>query len=253
MNKYLVVIASYNDWRQDFYETYTRKHNKNYCLKHNFEYIELNHNDIGQGFRGVPTWNKFYNILQMSNSFKDGDIVTHLDADMAIKDDSVSLETSKSFAYAIDSCNTHCMGMYTIRVNEWSINLLKNILSEDRYQKLKDKITIGSMNEQSSFWQIFREQASWYSLAGIQRHSWIPFLLMKNWGWHSGYNEDTVYSLQELYKHVEIMPTTWNVTHIPQEDGEDKFYMIPTRLEDTTIRHFAGGRRWRIEYFNENL
>ena len=72
---------------------------------------------------------------------------------------------------------------------------------------------------------------------------------MKHWGWHSEVNEDTMYTLQELYQHVEIFPTTWNVTHIPLEDGQDKFYMIPTRPEDTIIRHFAGGRQWRKEYF----
>jgi hypothetical protein len=251
MKKYLVVLAAYDDWRQDFYEQYTKINNKKYCLKHNFEYIEFNKENVGDIFRNSFVWNKFYNIQKMVNDsfFKFGDIITQLDADMAIFDHSVSLETSKSFAYAIDSCNTHCMGMSTIHLNNWSYKLIQNILSEDRYKKLNDKITTGSMGEQSSFWHIFTEQASWYSLAGIQRHSWIPFPLMKHWGWHSEVNEDTIYTLQELYQHVEIFPTIWNVTHLPPEDGEDKFYMIPTRSEDTIIRHFAGGRQWRKEYF----
>jgi len=253
MKKYFIVIASYEDWRQDFFEKYTRANNKKYCLKHNFEYIECN--NIKQAFRNSLVWTKFYNIQQLikDNFIKEGSIVTQIDADMAIADHSVSLQTSKSFAYAIDSCNTHCLGMYTLSINDWSYNLIENILSEDRYQRLNNKITVGSVGELSSFWHIFTEQASWYSLAGIQRHSWTPFILMKNWGWHSDYNQDTVYSLQELYKHVEILPTTWNVTHIPIEDGDDKFYMIPTKPEDTIIRHFAGGRKWRKEYFNENF
>lgn len=251
MNKYLIVIAAYDDWRQEFYATYTRPHNKQYCLKHNFEYLELSKNDIGNGFRNVPTWNKFSSILDLINNktIKHGDIITHIDADMCIKDDSISIHCNKSFAYAVDSCNTHCMGMYSILVNDWSYELLNNILCEKRYNKFKDKVTTGSMNEQSSFWEIFREQASWYSLAGIQRHSWTPFILMKHWGWHSDKNEDIIYSLNELYQHVEILPTCFNVTHIPVEDGQDKFYMIPTRQEDTVIRHFAGGRQWRKEYF----
>ena len=113
----------------------------------------------------------------------------------------------------------------------------------------KDFKTIGSMNETSSFWEIFREQASWYSLAGIQRHSWIPFSLMPHYGWHSGHTEDAMYSFEELYKNVEILDTNWNVTHIPEEDGEDQFYMLPTRKEDVIVRHFAGGRAWRKDYF----
>jgi hypothetical protein len=253
MKKYLIVVAAYTDWRQEFYEKYTRNNNKKYCLKHGFEYIE--HNEIKEPFRGSFVWNKFYNIRNMikDDFLKDGDIVSQIDADMAIVDHSIPFQTSKSFAYAIDSCNTHCLGAYTISINSWSRELIENILSEERYRKLNNKITTGSMGEQSSFWQIFTEQASWYSLAGIQRHSWTPFLLMKNWGWHSCVDEDTVYSLEELYQNVEIFPTTWNVTHIPEEDGNDKFYMIPTQKEATTIRHFAGGRKWQKEYFNENI
>lgn len=249
MSKKLVVIASYNDWRQEFYEKYTRLHNKRYCFRHNFEYIELSHANIGSGYRNCPTWDKFYQVKLISNNCSSDDIITHVDADMCINDQSISLETAKSFGYAIDSCNTHCMGMYTIRVNEWSLELIDNILSEERYNKLANKQTIGSMDEVSSFWEIFREQASWYSLAGIKRHSWIPFILLPHWGWGSEHNEDTVYNIQELYKHVEIFPTPWNVTHIPEEDGEDKFYMIPTAKSDVTIRHFAGGRKWNIGYF----
>lgn len=251
MTKYLIVIAAYNDWRQEFYETYTRPHNKKYAYKNNFEYIELSRNEIQNGFRNVPTWNKFSSVLDLINKgfIKNGSIITHIDADMCIKDHSVSLQSNKSFSYAIDSCNTHCMGMYSIFLNDWSYQLLQNILSENRYQKLKDKITIDSMNEQSSFWNIFREQASWYSLAGIQRHSWIPFICMSHWGWHSNADEDTLYSLDELYKNVEILPSCWNVTHLPEEDGNDQFFMIPVKNEHVVIRHFAGGRSWRKEYF----
>jgi hypothetical protein len=250
MKKYLIVIAAYDDWRQEFYDKYTRANNQKYCLRHGFEYIECNKHHIKTVFRDSLVWTKLYNIQKLIKNevIEEGDIITQLDADMIIADHSVPFQTSKSFAYAIDSCNTHCLGAYTFSLNDWSYNLIENILSETRYQKLNNKITTGSMGEQSSFWQIFTEQASWYSLAGIQRHSWIPFPLMKHWGWHSNIDEDTVYSLKDLYQHVEILPTTWNVTHITSEDGEDKFYMIPTRASDTIIRHFAGGRQWRKEY-----
>ena len=33
------------------------------------------------------------------------------------------------------------MGSYSIKVNEWSNQLIKNILSEDRYIKLKDDVS----------------------------------------------------------------------------------------------------------------
>ena len=247
--RYLFVIVNYPDWRQEFYEKNMRIRNKEYCHKHNFEYIEFNGDD--NPFRGHPTWWKFSKVRDFINdgTLKEGDTLTHLDADMCIVDDSVALVSNKSFTYAIDSCNTHCMGLYSLKVNEWSVEMLDNLLSEERYDKYKDYKTTGSMNEFSSFWEIFREQASWYSLAGIQRHSWIPFFLMSHYGWHSEHREDTIYSLEELYKNVEILDTNWNVTHIPEEDGDDQFYMNPTQRDQTIVRHWAGGRRWRKEYF----
>ena len=72
---------------------------------------------------------------------------------------------------------------------------------------------------------------------------------MPHYGWHSEVNEATVYSLEELYKNVEVLDPNWNVTHIPEEDGDDRFYMLPTRKEDTIMRHWAGGRKWRPDYF----
>ncbi len=249
MKKILFVIANYPDERQSFYETYMRPNNKKYCDKHGFEYYEFNGNE--EIFRNHPTWWKFSIVRDMIEDgyLKREDVCTHIDADMCIVDHSVGLVSNKSFSYAIDSCNTHCMGLYSLRVNDWSKELLNNILDDKRYEKYKDLKTIGSMNESSSFWEIFREQASWYSLAGIQRHSWTPFILMKHYGWHSNKNEDTVYSLEELYKNVEILNTNWNVTHIPEEDGQNQFYMIPTKPEHTVVRHFAAGRQWRKEYF----
>ena len=41
MKKYLMVIARYKDWRQDFFETYMSPRNKEYCALHNFKYIEI--------------------------------------------------------------------------------------------------------------------------------------------------------------------------------------------------------------------
>ena len=41
MKKYLMVIARYKDWRQEFFDTYMSPRNKEYCELHNFEYIEI--------------------------------------------------------------------------------------------------------------------------------------------------------------------------------------------------------------------
>jgi len=251
--KYLFVIVNYPDWRQEFYETNMRPRNKEYCSLHGFEYLEFTGGE--EFFRGHPTWWKFSKVRDYikDGTLKEGDTLTHIDADMCIVDGRVPLVSHKSFSYAIDSCNTHCMGLCSININEWSVNMLDNILSDERYEKLKDEITVGSMNELSSFWEIFREQASWYSLCGIKRHSWESFLLLSHHGWHSEKNENTVYDLPELYDNVEVLGPSWNVTEIPEEDGGNQFYINPTAAKDTIVRHFAAGRVWQKEYFERPM
>lgn len=254
--KYLMVFASYPDWRQEFFETYMSPRNKEYCKLHDFEYLEYK-NKL-EPYRGSYTWLKFTKVRDLLNdgTLKDGDILTHIDADMCIVKKDQPYETKKSFSYSIDSGNTHCMGSYSIKVNEWSRKLIDLILDEERYSILNDVVSVheefGYIN---SFWHEFREQASWYSLAGIKRHSKEPFWNFSNFGWHSDkigktnqVNEWTVYSLEELYEHVEILPTEWNVTEMEGE-SDCRFNINKTSKEDVIIRHFAGGQKWRKEWF----
>ena len=245
-----MVIARYNDWRQDFFETYFSPRNKEYCDKWGFNYIEIKNDYPLDLFRGNPTWWKFTIVQSMINNgtLKDGDILTHLDADMAIVDMNKEYVTSKSFAYSIDSGNTHCMGNYSIKINDWSKNMINLLLDDNRYRRLNDRVTKhDAFGHYSSFWHEFREQASWYSLAGIKRHSWEPFWNLPNYGWHSDKNEETIYSIEELYNNVEPLPTIWNVTEMEGEtDGQ--FNINKVSPNDVIIRHFAGGQPWRKEW-----
>ena len=251
MKKYLMVIARYKDWRQEFFEKYMSPRNKEYCDIHNFEYIEIKNDVDLELFRGNPTWWKFTIVRDMINSgkLKDGDIITHLDADMAINDMNIDYSTKKSFSYSIDSGNTHCMGSYSIKINEWSKRMIDLILDEERYALLNDQVTQHDyFGHFSSFWHEFREQASWYSLCGVKRHSQEPFWNLSNYGWHSNENENILYSIDELNENVEILPTSWNVTEM---EGESNcmFLINKVKKEDVFIRHFAGGQPWRKEWF----
>lgn len=250
MKKILLVFADYKDWRQEFFDTYMSPRNLEYANLHGFEYLELKENLYK--YRGSYTWLKFTVLEQMleESYITDGDIVTHLDADMCIVKPEVSYETNKSFSYAIDSGNTHCMGSYSIKINDWSRKLIDNILSENRYNLLNDFKTkherFGYVN---SFWHEFREQASWYSLAGIKRHSDKSFWKLPNYGWHSDKTEWTLYTLDELHENVEVLPTEWNVTEVEGESSCE-FLINPVKKEDVIIRHFAGGQPWRKEWFD---
>lgn len=247
----MVVLANYPDWRQEFFQTHMSPRNKEYCNIHNYEYLEY----IGPQaiFRDHPTWWKFTIVRDLINNHQvnENDIITHIDADMCISNLDVPYPTNKSFTYCIDSGNTHCMGSYSIIVNEWSTQMIDLLLDDNRYQNLKDKITLHEyFGNYDSFWNIFREQASWYSLAGIKRHSNIPFYNLAHYGWHSAKDEWTVYSLEDLYKNVEILPTCWNVTEMIGESS-CQFNINNVERKDVIIRHFAGGQPWRVEWFDK--
>lgn len=244
-----MVIAAYPDARQDFFNTYMSPRNKQYCDMHGFQYIECKGGL--KSYRGNMTWLKFTLVKDMidNGTLKDGDVITHLDADMCIAKMNVPFITKKSFSYSIDSGNTHCMGCYSILVNAWSKNMINLILDEERYNALNDVVTVHeAFGHISSFWHEFREQASWYSLAGIKRHSWEPFWDYPNYGWHSQKDDWTVYSLEELHEHVEVLPSAWNVTELEGE-SDCNFLINKVNKEDVIIRHFAGGQQWRKEWF----
>lgn len=246
MNKILFVIANYKDWRQDFFDNHFSKRNQKFADKHGYEYIV---SKGGELFRDNPTWWKFTLVRDMINSgkLKDGDKLVHLDADMRIDKFDEDFPCEKSFSYSLDCGNTHCMGCYSTTINDWSKNLIELILSEDRYQKLND---VPSVHEAfgyvNPFWHEFREQASWYSLAGIKRHSWVPFSELPDNGWHSAKDENTIYSLKELHENVQILPANWNTTAVIGE-GDCKFNINKVDPQDIIIRHFAGGQEWRDE------
>ena len=247
MKKILFVIAKYNDNRQKIFDDIISPRNKQYCEKHGFKYVEIKNETQLNLFRNNPTWWKFTVVRDLldSNKLKDGDVVAHIDADMYFVKDDVSIETPKSFSYAIDSGNTHCMGWYSLKINDWTRNLVKNILSDERFNKLNDKVTIHErFQSHSSFWHDFREQASWYSLAGIKRHSDKPFWEHTNNGFYSQYDENVIYSLDELKENVHIFNTEFNVTEWEGESGCQFNINNTVKREDVIIRHFAGGQDW---------
>ncbi len=247
--KYLMVTSNFDNWKQDFFKNYMSPRNKEYAKIHDFEYLEFL--DVKEKYREHPSWLKFKlisNLLQ-EEKIKNGDVITQIDADMCIAKTGFNYVTNKSFSYSIDSANSHCMGHFSLRINDWSRNLVRLILDEDRYKKLQNHITeheyFGFSN---SFVMDFREQASWYYLAGIKRHSQKSFWKYPNYGWHSEVTEFTEFSIEELHENVEILPTQWNVTEVRGE-SVCKFLINKSNYKDTIIRHFAGGQPWRKEWF----
>lgn len=241
MKKVMVCYASYVGEKKVFFDTLTENNFREYCDRNDIEFYMVK-DKTKHSIDRHPTWMswKIIDDLIESQYLQEGDKVFSLDADTCIVDMKADLTSSKSFSYAIDSCNTHCMGFYSITINSWSKKFVKNVLNEEMYQKLKD----------SPIWKMWNDQASVYELFGIKRHSWIPFTKLKNYGWHTCVSQDTIYDIEELRQHVEILPTEYNVTHVAGE-GFNEYFIVPTAGKDTIIRHFAGSPKWDAEYFKE--
>jgi len=249
MKKYMFVIANYSDKRQFQFENYISPKNKKFCHLHGYEYLEVTEQQ--EKYRDNYTWLKFHLVKNWIDSsfLKEGDIVLHLDADMSIQKFDLDYPCNKSFTYSIDNGNTHCMGNYSLKINDWSVEMINNLMSEERYQKLKDVKTKHELfGNESSFWSDFREQASWYSLAGIKRHSQKSFFELPDFGWHSEKTEDTLYDIEDLYNNVEIIGPEWNTTLIDGETPNYPWFINRTNINNLVIRHFAGGGDWIEKY-----
>jgi hypothetical protein len=246
MKKILLVIANYDDFRQKLFDEKISPITKRYCDKHGFNYIVSSGIDTG---RESLIWQKFFYVKKLlsEGELADGDKVTVLDADMVFVKDDESYETEKSFSYAIDNGNTHCMGNYTITINDWSRRMIDLMLSEERYQQFKHR----------EIWSMWAEQASWYFLCGIKEHSWVPFFDLPDYGWHSNENIKPTFSVEELCENVEIRSPAWNTIFLEEEADDpiskmlQKYNITKSKKEDTIIRHFGGGQPWREEYLSK--
>lgn len=243
MSKFLFVIARYKDNRQNLFEQYISPKNEDYCRRHGMEYILVDNSWNLPDFRGNITWHKFLllKFFLEEGRIKRGDSVVHFDADMVIVKPELEYKTDKSFSYAIDNCNSHCMGNFCINVNDWSVKLVENILDENFYQQ----------NKESKHWKRFREQAAWYSLAGIDPFFHGSYLETTNNGF---LNIPAKYSLEELIENVEVKTPIWDCTLLEEEVDNpvarslSRLYKNKTKKNETIIRHFAGKQPWRREY-----
>ncbi len=244
---YLLAIASYKEkWKQDFFDNVVSKRNKEYCELHNLEYIEIT--EGVKPVRGQYFWYKSFKQEEIINTImNNGDGLIFIDADAIIVDINKNLlpPEGKDYAYAIDTGNTHCTGYFSLIKSDWTKQMFSLINSEDRYQALINKTSFHEGKKiENSFWQEFAEQASWYSLTGIKRHSNISFFDLPNYGFHSSKNEWTHYSLEDLNEHVHIFPPEYNVTEL---HGESVClnYINKVKYKNVVIRHFSGGQKWR--------
>lgn len=243
MMKYLLCVASFEGYKETFFENFTSIRNKEFAIEQGYEYIEIKEK---QSFRNSGTWLKLYNVKKLidSNFLKEGDHITVIDADMCLVDSRYTLTSEKPFTYAIDSCNTHCMGYYSIKICDWSIRFVNELLNEENYLK----------NSDTHFWKMWAEQSSFYYITGTKQHSDIPFFELPNCGYGLEIRPETVYTPEELLANIEIRSSNYNVTYVfsdidPINSMIEQYYINKNEYENVIIRHWAGGQMWNEKYF----
>lgn len=255
--KYLFVIARYSNYRQKIFDEIISPRNQEYCDRHGYKYVVINNSHDIKLFRNNPTWWKYTVIRDLIKVGKlnIGDTIVNMDADMywvktdfdiapKRKDPNIYHVHDKDYSFSIDSGNTWCQGWIGFNISDWSIRFIDNILDEERWDILKEQITIHDrFKTYSSFHQEFREQAAVYALFGVKRHSDISFWDLPDYGICSDTTVMTEYGEEDLECCLDIFPTTFNVT---EWEGESscQFNINKVKKEDVVLRHFAGGQSW---------
>lgn len=265
MKKYFVTLAIYDGEKERIFKEYISPRNKRYCEMHGLKYVEITKNDFqpqiyfpelgpGDNFH-FNRWHIFKKLLE-SGKLQDGDLVYQFDADTFICQMDKIHNPTKSFTYAIDSGNTHCFGFFILKIDAWTRNLVDLLISKERFYKCKDfKIWNEHFNEERTFYH--GDQQAYYVNAGIKPHSWQSFYELPNNGLHSKVTEHTIFSLDELLEHVEILPTEWNVTHLYEETGDKLtgkpflYDIVHANPDNVIYRHFAGGQPWLVDEYTK--
>jgi hypothetical protein len=149
----------------------------------------------------------------------------------------------------IDSGNTYCHGIFGLRINSWSKKLVNKILDDEIFQRMSKELTAhdGFPNRhKTSFIGEFREQAVFYNLFGIKRHSWVPFTKLPHNGIHSDKTDNTFYPIEDFNNNIEILPVEYNLTIWPGES--DETFLInrfDKSKNDVKFRHFTGSN-WEV-------
>jgi hypothetical protein len=255
MKKYFLTCAFFpkeSEKYKLFYQ-YSKPRIQEFCKLHGFKHLDVNLDNfqLPSIFKQIPSYSvinyqfaRWYVIDSCikENLLKDDDIVNYTDTDVYIVQPKVLLQTNKSYSYAIDSGNTHCTGIFSLKINDFTKKLISSILSQERYDNLKDYLLYNE-DAKVNLPFYYNDQQAYYHVAGIKPHSSVSFLEMPDYGFHSYKTDHTIFTVEELLQNVELLGPEWNTTHLVEETGDNgkpNYYDIVRTTKDKVInRHFA--------------
>lgn len=96
-----------------------------YAMHHGFEYHEITEYEPLP--HPAPHWIKIHYALKLLYQLEPGDIISFLDADIAIVRGDIELITSKSLAISLDSAGVINSGVWSARVNDFTIKFFEKV------------------------------------------------------------------------------------------------------------------------------
>jgi len=207
------VFLTYCDYPKEYsvyilYAKYTKPRFIEYCNLHGFEFVEIDTN------LAFPTHNfgfsKIFWIKQNMHTFTDGDIITYMDIDCCIMDGRVPAVFDADFSIVRETCGLLCMGgTWSVRISDWSRRFIDDLCSLERQGKNKD----------NPFWNTWHENGAIYHVLGLPWEAPEECI---------GDNPTTIFTKEELLKHVMVLPANWGVTYNP---GDVNFSIPVTRIK----------------------
>lgn len=133
MRKVLVSLGVFDDGdvRHAAFNGAIKDRNQAYCDRHGFEYVHVSDYEL---HRDHYSWSRLHKCREILSGLDDGDVIATLDADMCVVDGRIPFVSSKSVSYSIDTANSHCLGSWTINVNDWSRRFIDLLWDADNYE-----------------------------------------------------------------------------------------------------------------------
>lgn len=220
MRKVLLTLNSFdeNSKEKEIFNKYINPNFKAYADKWGFEYVVITEN-----LRPCNHihWSKILWILDNWESFNDNDVITYIDSDCYIMNNSIDFVFNKNFAIPIESTGIVCAGFFSIKICDFCHKFLIEMLN-----------TMDKCNP------YFNDNHAIYLVRGLEMGM--------------EFKSDGNFNVLPINYNVTIMPdelTDSEIDVVLKTHYKEELY-VP--MDKIIIRHFAAGQIYQnktLKYF----
>lgn len=239
----LFQIADYTGFRQEIFQQYFSPRMRQWAEHHGYAYRVVK----GQRYRGRPNWDKLLEAKKLLDAMPDGEKVLMIDADCVVVRGEYFPPSRKALTYVCDDFGSHGTSLMHFVAGSWTRKVVNLLLDEDLYQKHKHE----------PLWQMWCDQAAWYTIAGIELADGRPAgtgdfcqKVVAN----ELFSPDTRLTREELLANVEILPPDWScASPVEERTCIEQWRRVNTSATTAIVRHFCGAQQWLVDYAKKPL